>query len=180
MMDQIAKGTVTLGDEFAEHRILGFVPHAAARGMDPTLDVPLIQHVEGGLYQGGCLERPRWGPAEPVTLPSGFDYVLSLYQWGLQYTLPEGCERDIITMYDSLQQGFEQVEELASGVADRLANGQVCLIHCQAGLNRSGLIAARTLMLRGHTADEAIALLREKRSPIVLCNDAFEEYLRAL
>lgn len=70
--------------------------------------------------------------------------------------------------------------ELSDDVARRLSEGQVCLIHCQAGLNRSGLLAARTLMKRGHTADEAIALLREKRSPLVLCNDAFENWLRSL
>jgi hypothetical protein len=54
-----------------------------------------------------------------------------------------------------------------------------CLVHCQAGLNRSSLVVARVLMLEGATADEAIGLLREKRSPACLCNPAFEEWLRA-
>mgnify|MGYP001561544085 FL=1 len=51
------------------------------------------------------------------------------------------------------------------------------LVHCQAGLNRSGLVAANALRLRGMPASEAIALLRRQRSPAVLCNSAFEEWL---
>lgn len=178
MTDQIATGLVTLGDKFSDHRVKGYVTHALNKGIDPKLDAPLIQHVEGGLYQGGCLDH---GDAEqPLRLPDQFDYVLSLYPWGMQYELPEGCERDIVTMYDSLDQGLDQVEELAWNLAERLGKGQVCLVHCQAGLNRSGLVTARTLMLRGHTADAAIALLRAKRSPLVLCNDTFERWLRSL
>lgn len=179
--NDIAKGTVQLGPEFEQHRILGYVPHAADRGLDPNLDVPLISHVidglPGSLWQGGCIDQPRFGRAEPVKLPDGFNYVLSLYPWGVQYELPEGCERDIVTMYDSLDQGFEQVDELADGVADRLRDGQTCLVHCQAGLNRSGLLAARTLTRLGKSPAESIALLRESRSPIVLCNEAFENWI---
>jgi len=52
------------------------------------------------------------------------------------------------------------------------------LVHCQAGLNRSSLVAARALVLGGMTADDAIALIREKRSPACLCNPAFERWLR--
>lgn len=177
MPEQIAKGTVVLGDEFAKHRITGFVPHAQARGMDPNLDCDLITHVKDGLWQGGCLDEDAFARRRPLRLPDEFDYVLSLYQWGLQYELPEGCERDIVTMYDSLDQGFEQVEELADDIVYRLDEGQTVLIHCQAGLNRSGLLTARVLTKMGHTPGEAIGLLRAQRSPLVLCNEAFENWL---
>ncbi|MGZ6854334.1 MAG: protein-tyrosine phosphatase family protein [Mycobacteriaceae bacterium] len=167
-MPQLAHGKITLGDTFADHRITGWVPHAAAKGIDPTLDVPLISHVAGGLYQGGCKNG--------VLLPEGFDFVLSLYQRG-RYALPPNCDRREVLMHDALDQGFEQVEELAADVAGRLARGQTVLVHCQAGLNRSGLLSARALMYRGHTAQDAIDLLRTKRSPLVLCNEAFEDWL---
>jgi protein-tyrosine phosphatase len=36
------------------------------------------------------------------------------------------------------------------------------------------------LMLEGYTADEAIKLMREKRSSSVLINRSFENYLREL
>lgn len=171
-LTQIAKGTVELGGSFAEHRIRGTVYHAVGKGINPNLDVPLVTHVKDGLYQGGAPDSGL------VTLPDGFDYVLSLYPWG-GYVLPEGCERDEIKMYDALDQGFEQVDELAQGVATRLEKGQTCLIHCQAGLNRSGLLAARTLIKMGHEPHDAINLLR-RRSPLVLCNEAFEEHLLTL
>jgi hypothetical protein len=171
MTDQIARGEVTLSDDFNKNRITGYVPHAANRGLDPNLDVPLISHVEGGLWQGGCPDYVA------VELPDGFDYVLSLYPWGAQYILPDGCERDIVTMYDSLGQGLEQVDELAEGLAERLRNGQTILVHCQAGLNRSGLLAAATLKKMGHTGEEALKLLRESRSPIVCCNETFEQHI---
>lgn len=167
MTEQIAKGTVVFDEEFHEYRITGHVPHAAARGLPPELDAPLISHVEGGLYQGGCFQG--------VPLPDEFDFVLSLYPWE-QYALGSGTTRKEVKMYDSLDQGADSVDELAEEVVTRLRDGQTVLVHCQAGLNRSGLVAARVLMLMGHTGEEAIALLR-KRSPLVLCNEAFENWI---
>lgn len=170
--EQIVTGTVVLGEDFEAHRITGTVTHAIGSGIDPRLVAPLISHVIGGLWQGGCLPGVR--------LPDGFDYVLSLYPWG-QYELPEGTERREVRMYDALDQAMDQVEEIALDVADRLAGKQTVLVHCQAGCNRSGLVAARALMLwKGYTSDQAIKLLRESRSPLVLCNQTFENYLRSL
>lgn len=169
--EQIARGTVELSDDFNKHRITGYVPHAAHRGLDPQLDVPLISHVVDGLWQGGCPDY------ESVDLPEGFDYVLSLYPWGAQYNLPEGCERDVVTMYDSLDQDTAQVDELAEGLAQRVRDGQTVLVHCQAGLNRSGMLAAHTLKKLGYTGEEALKLLRDSRSPIVCCNETFEKFI---
>lgn len=164
----IAPGLVELGDSFNEHRIVGYVPHAYGRGIDPNLDAPLITHVKDGLWQGGCMGG--------VKLPDGFDFVLSLYPWE-QYVLPEGCERKEVRMYDALDQTFEQVDELAHEVVALLEAGKTVLIHCQAGLNRSGLLTARVLTLMGHTPAEAIGMLRSARSPLVLCNEAFENWI---
>jgi protein-tyrosine phosphatase len=54
------------------------------------------------------------------------------------------------------------------------------LVHCQAGLNRSSLVAARALVLDGMTPDNAITLIRAMRSPACLSNPSFERWLRAL
>jgi hypothetical protein len=51
--------------------------------------------------------------------------------------------------------------------------------HCHAGLNRSGLAVA--LYLHRHRAlriSDAIAQLRQRRSPLVLCNPVFDRKLR--
>jgi protein-tyrosine phosphatase len=55
--------------------------------------------------------------------------------------------------------------------------GKRVLIRCQAGWNRSGLIAALVVMLNGETAEDAITLLRENRSPYALCNPDFVDWL---
>ncbi|MDP8978331.1 MAG: dual specificity protein phosphatase family protein [Actinomycetota bacterium] len=57
----------------------------------------------------------------------------------------------------------------------RRANKKV-LIHCAAGINRSGLLAAATLMRDGMPAREAIATVRERR-PGSLSNGAFVQQL---
>lgn len=52
--------------------------------------------------------------------------------------------------------------------------------HCLAGLNRSGLaLSAYLHLFWGMPISQAINLLREKRSPWVLCNPLFESTLRA-
>lgn len=171
MTEQIARGEVILSDDFNKNRIKGYVSHALRRGIDPKLDVPLISRVLDNLWQGGC---PDYGS---VALPKGFDYVLSLYPWGAQYILPEGCERDIVTMYDALDQDTAQVDELAEGVAERVLAGEVVLIHCQAGLNRSGMLTAHVLKKLGYTGEQALKMLRDGRSPLVCCNETFEQFI---
>jgi protein-tyrosine phosphatase len=164
-------GADDIAADFGSHHIEGFARAAIERGQSGRFRVPLISHVDGNLWQGGCING--------VQLPADFRYVVSLYPWE-RYKLPAGCGRLEVRMYDSLDQAFDQVDGIAETVNTACAKGKT-LVHCQAGLNRSGLIAARALMLRGtHTAAEAIELLRAKRSPVVLCNAAFERYLLAL
>jgi protein-tyrosine phosphatase len=59
-------------------------------------------------------------------------------------------------------------------------SGKKVLVRCQAGINRSGLVMGIVLMLEGYTADEAINMMREKRSSAVLINRSFEKYLKEL
>lgn len=148
-----------------QQRMVGVATH----GMTP-FDVPFISELAPNLWQGGCQQG--------LILPEFIDYVVSLYPWE-KYTINHGAERTEITMYDSLDQATHQVDEIAAKVNELRKKG-VVLVHCQAGLNRSSLIATRALMLEGMSADEAIKLVRAKRSPACLCNPAFEAYLRSL
>lgn len=170
MTDQIARGEVEFDDALNEHRITGFVPHAQRRGLDPNLDVPLISHVKGNLWQGGCMQG--------VCLPDDFKYVFSLYPWE-KYTLGPDTERVEFRLYDSLEQTMDEFEDVARQVQDACTKGKT-LVHCQAGLNRSGTVAARALMLDGMTARDALYLLRAQRSPLVVCNETFENWLLSL
>lgn len=174
-------------DETKNEQIATGVPYATDEGMRMRghaihggyFDVPLIQRVlkleeyDGGgdLWQGGCINGLR--------LPEDFDYVLSLYPWG-KYILGPNTERTEITMYDSLDQAADQAQELAASVVDWLRVGAKVLIHCQAGLNRSGLITAVTLVKLGYSPSDAIDMLRKMRCSEVLCNRSFEDYVRGL
>lgn len=60
------------------------------------------------------------------------------------------------------------------------ARSQATYWHCHAGINRASFVAAAYLHRhRGLRISAAIALLRERRSPLVLCNPVFEQVLRA-
>lgn len=152
-----------------KHPIEGYARAAQEQGLDGFFSVPLISHIEGNLWTGGC----RQG----LKLADDFKYVFSLYPWE-QYDLGPNTHRREVTMYDSQDQHMDQVDEIATAVVEAVEDGKT-LIHCQAGLNRSGLIAATALMKMGHTASSAIDLLREKRCDMVLCNASFEKWLRS-
>jgi protein-tyrosine phosphatase len=51
-------------------------------------------------------------------------------------------------------------------------------VRCQAGINRSGLVVALMLMRDGLSAEDAITLIRSKRSQYALDNAYFVDYLR--
>jgi len=150
-----------------KQRMVGTATH----GMTP-FDVPFISKLAPNLWQGGCQNG--------LILPDFIDVVISLYPWE-RYTITRlGVARLEITMYDSLDQSYEQVDDLALVINKLRRAGENVLVHCQAGLNRSSLVATRALMLDGMAADEAIKEVREARSPACLCNPAFESYLRSL
>lgn len=140
-------------------------------------DVPFISQIDGNLWQGGC--------ANGLQLPHFFKHIISLYPWEA-YTIKHDMNSMLtVKMYDSLEQSMEQVDAIANWINICVKDGPT-LVHCQAGLNRSSLVAARSLMLREddwdkmYTSDEAIDLLRAKRSEACLCNPSFEKHLRML
>lgn len=145
-------------------RMSGVAVHGNAR-----FDVPYISEVVGAenLWQGGCTNLLR--------LPGHIEHLISLYPWE-QYDVEHDLDSRLeVRMYDSIDHGpdLDQVVQIATWVNQCRAQGPT-LIHCQAGLNRSGLVAAVALILGGCTPEEAIEMLRASRSPAVLCNPAFE------
>ena len=157
--------------DWQSHHIEGYARAAMEAGADGYFNAPLISHIEGNLYVGGCIGGVR--------LDDDFAHVISLYKWE-QYELGPNTSRTEVTMYDSGDvPDAAQIDKLADLVVSGLRDGKT-LVHCQAGLNRSNLIAATALIKMGRTPREAIDLLREKRSPVVLCNRAFEGWLLTL
>jgi len=148
--------------DLSTHRIEGI-----ARMGNTPFSVPLFSEVNNMLWQGGC----------PVgEAPDEFAYIINLYPWE-PYATKQHQEAHIHTMYDSHEIADTRlIEYLADKVNDCRKKGRT-LVHCQAGLNRSAFITALALIRDGMKAEEAIALLRQKRSPAVLCNQAFEKFL---
>lgn len=157
-----------LSADFTSHPIQGIARAARENGKSGLFKVPLISHVEGNLYQGGCING--------VKLHDDFHHVVSLYPWE-QYALGPNTTRSEYKLHDSSEvPPSEQLHQIADEVIANLPEGKV-LVHCQAGLNRSGLIAGLVLIKLGRTPQEAIDLLREKRCNVVLCNIDFEQWL---
>lgn len=144
-------------------RLSGWTNHGNHR-----IDVPFISHIGGNLYQGGC--------ETGMVLPAFIKHIVSLYLWE-RYQGTDGIDSFVeVKMYDSTDQEFDQIEGIAEWVRDCTKLGPT-LVHCQAGLNRSGLVAARVLMMEGFTGSEAVEWLRATRSPACLCNPSFEKWI---
>ena len=70
------------------------------------------------------------------------------------------------------------VERFLDGV-DVHAKADGTYWHCHAGINRASFVAAAYMHRhRGMRISQAIDTLRERRSPLVLCNPVFERVLR--
>lgn len=71
----------------------------------------------------------------------------------------------------------KNVHEIADWLFERWTRGETVLARCQAGWNRSGLVTALVLIRAGMEPDDAIRLIRSRRSQHVLSNPDFETYV---
>lgn len=150
-----------------EQRMRGTAVHG-----NTPFDVPYISQVTDNLWQGGCTRG--------LLLPPHIEHVVSLYPWEAYDNRHDLASMTSIRLYDDLEgPDTEHIVAIAYWVNACRARG-VTLVHCQAGLNRSGMVAAVALMLDGMCSHDAIALLRESRSPAVLCNPSFVTWLHEL
>ena len=153
--------------DLTSHHIEGI-----AREGNTPFSCPLISQVEDNLWQGGCTDG--------VSLQGYFRHIVSLYPW--EKYVPGGDLDSLVEvrLYDGPRIPDEgQLYALAEWINVCKAHGRT-LVHCQAGLNRSGLLTALSLIVTGIAPVDAIRLLRASRSPAVLCNKRFEEWLLGL
>ena len=123
-----------------------------------------------GLYQGDF-------PAGTVDW-SRFDDVVSLTIEDVPgVRLQVGGLRMHVPIWDDEMVDPTGVRAAALTVAERVTAGKRVLVHCSAGLNRSGVVAARALMFMGMPVAEAIARVRSARGPYALSNPDFVAWL---
>ena len=145
------------------HHIEGFAVHG-----NTPFSMPLISHIVGNLWTGGCING--------VPLPDDFKHVISLYPWE-RFVLGPDTERTEYTLYDSSDVPPDPMLYEVAGLALGCILDGKTLVHCQAGLNRSGLVSGLAMVLSGMDPASAIAVLRERRSDAVLCNVQFSGWL---
>jgi protein-tyrosine phosphatase len=128
---------------------------------------------------GGHEYAGRSGGLEFAVVRDEFDLVLTLLR------LPghgpdDHVEHHVWPIPDGPLDGTQLagVLRLARAASEGLTQGRRVLVRCYHGYNRSGLVVAHALINAGHTADEAIRLIRNRRSRWALHNDLFVEYLK--
>jgi hypothetical protein len=147
---------------------------------------PLEGYIPAHLREDQAEEPPPWPPDQivPGLWQSGspepgehWDAVVDLHgdapplegvEFYVHWLIEDGPAPDRSTLI-----------ALADLVRDLRAAGKRVLVHCAAGINRSGLLAAASLIREGYDADEAIDTVRRARTG-ALNNPEFVEALRAL
>lgn len=145
----------------------------------------IFTHPSGGqLWQGDQRDVERL-----LRVPDGSIQVIGLFAEEYQ-------PKDLLGRYEILNSGFDDNYEAGdvemssiAGTADdasdtfsnRLRVGKNCLSSCAAGLNRSGLVTALTLMkIADMGASEAIGRIRRLRHYKALSNPKFVETIHKM
>ena len=110
--------------------------------------------------------------------PAPFDSVVCLYGHAnpIGYYVRE--QRFGIADAELDESSKPEIRQLADWLHSEWKMGKRVAGKCQAGWNRSGLVVALVLIREGYSADEAIRLIRERRSPNALCNPYFVEFIK--
>lgn len=108
---------------------------------------------------------------------SPFDSVVCLYGHAnpLGYYVRE--QRFGIADAELDEDSKPELRDLATWLHSEWKAGKRVAAKCQAGWNRSGLIAALVLLKEGFSAGDAISLIREKRSKYALSNPYFVNFI---
>ncbi len=136
--------------------------------------------VSPGLFVGGHARVDADGWTVPVVVTDEFDTVISLYAED-GHGPSDGVEHHYHRMADADLLGADatEVARLARLAADRVRDGRRVLVRCQAGLNRSSLVAALALVDLGLAPQDAIDRIRDGRHLNCLFNRSFVEHVRA-
>jgi hypothetical protein len=134
---------------------------------------PLISRIHLDLWMGGV--HPDY------YLPEWVDHLFNMHPWQT-YRIDHQLRTHVqVRCSDSRDPGLlpQQVLHLGRYVWECATQGPT-VVHCQAGMNRSGLITASALMAGGLSLQEAVCLIRRYRNTNCLFNGHFVEMLEGI
>ena len=106
-----------------------------------------------------------------------------LAQFGVSELLAAYHTRGLVVcqlpILDQRACSIDDMEIALDAIEQGLRAGEHVLVRCRGGLGRSGRVAASLLRRRGATADEALRIVREVRSPRAVETEAQEHFVRA-
>lgn len=146
-------------------------------GGAPDAEQPWNEIVPG-LWMGGHFYTESSGERAPAVVADEFDVVISMYRKD-----GHGPPADVEHHYEAMPDRpltavqLEAVSRLAEVAVGAVRRGRRVLVRCHSGYNRSGLVVAQTLIEMGYPADDAIFLVRYRRSKWALSNQTFVDYL---
>ena len=149
----------------------------------------LWTEVAPGLFVGGTADDDtvdvardrigfgrRFDIADAEITREEFDAVVTMYAFARP--VDWGVEELRWGIYDGHQSlPLEEMQETVAWAHRRWKQGKRVLVRCQAGLNRSSLIAALVLVRDGMTPHDAIMKIRRTRSEQALFNTAFTRFI---
>jgi protein-tyrosine phosphatase len=91
---------------------------------------------------------------------------------GMRFTSFPIIDRDVPQKADGLA--------LTSALHQDIEDGEHVVIHCRAGIGRTGLIASAVLVSAGHSPDEAIHMVSFARGVLIPETDEQDRWVRSL
>ena len=127
---------------------------------------------------GGLTWVDEHGERRDAVVTDEFQTVVSLCKTP-DHGPPKGIRHVVCDIPDGplTPKQIDRVAKLAEWTADRVRMQKRVLVRCEAGYNRSGLLAAQVLVERRYTPYQAIELVRRARGRWALNNELFVDYL---
>lgn len=145
----------------------------------------LWSEIDSGLWVGGTDSFDEVFNLAPKGADVGiskknFDTVVTMYAWSRPVDWMVKELRFGIYDDDMTETDIEALHDLVNLAHKDWKSGKRVLVRCQAGINRSSLVAALILIRDGLSARDAIDLIRAKRAQACLKNSHFETWLLGL
>lgn len=137
--------------------------------------------IPGRLWQSGTLCHPD---AAAKANELDIEYVVHLNDEECHFVSNRMGKRPFTELFWEIEDGplpdLEDLDDVVSRVCAAVSAGKRVLVHCYAGMNRSGLVNAMVVhRLTGRSGPELIGFMRRKR-PGCLFNRRFVAYLERL